>query len=232
MSFFEAILAYPAIVYTVLLGVVLVYWILAIIGLVDFENTGLDLSVEAEPEVDVDLDAGAEVDATGEAHHADGGLQVSTLAAYLVALGLGGVPFSVVVSLLALFSWMISSIAGPWVLPFAPTAFLHFIVGTVLLVASLAFAIPAAAFCVRPMRRLFVTHEAISNISLVGQECVVSTGSVDEEFGRAEVPARGASYYIRVVADTPNNLKRGDVALIIAYDETARLYRIAAVDKV
>ena len=96
-----------------------------------------------------------------------------------------------------------------------------------MLVGAFALALPAAAICVRPLRKLFVTHNAISNTALVGHECVVLTGTVDETFGRAEVPARGAGYHIRVVADTPNNLKRGDAAFIIEYNESTRIYRIA-----
>lgn len=215
MDFFEAILSYPTIVYTALLGVGLVYWLLAIVGLVDFESGGPDLDIDLEPGTsvtDIDVDEPA---------------NVSTLAGYLVALGLGGVPFSVVISLLALFAWVISSIAAIWVLAFFPDGLLRFVVASAVLVGALALAIPAAATCVRPMRRLFVTHNAISNVSLIGQECVVLTGSVDEKFGRAEVAARGAGYHIHVIADTPNNLKRGDTALIMEYDEAAGIYRIA-----
>lgn len=215
MDFFEAILSYPTIVYTALLGVGLVYWLLAIVGLVDFESGGPDLDIDLEPGTsvtDIDVDEPA---------------NISTLAGYLVALGLGGVPFSVVISLLALFAWVISSIAAIWVLAFFPDGLLRFVVASAVLVGALALAIPAAATCVRPMRRLFVTHNAISNVSLIGQECVVLTGSVDEKFGRAEVAARGAGYHIHVIADTPNNLKRGDTALIMEYDEAAGIYRIA-----
>lgn len=215
MDFFEAILSYPTIVYTALLGVGLVYWLLAIVGLVDFESGGPDLDIDLEPGTsvtDIDVDEPA---------------NVSTLAGYLVALGLGGVPFSVVISLLALFAWVISSIAAIWALAFFPDGLLRFVVASAVLVGALALAIPAAATCVRPMRRLFVTHNAISNVSLIGQECVVLTGSVDEKFGRAEVAARGAGYHIHVIADTPNNLKRGDTALIMEYDEAAGIYRIA-----
>lgn len=215
MDFFEAILSYPTIVYTALLGVGLVYWLLAIVGLVDFESGGPDLDIDLEPGTsvtDIDVDEPA---------------NVSMLAGYLVALGLGGVPFSVVISLLALFAWVISSIAAIWVLAFFPDGLLRFVVASAVLVGALALAIPAAATCVRPMRRLFVTHNAISNVSLIGQECVVLTGSVDEKFGRAEVAARGAGYHIHVIADTPNNLKRGDTALIMEYDEAAGIYRIA-----
>ncbi|MDR2164942.1 MAG: hypothetical protein LBO79_04785 [Zoogloeaceae bacterium] len=217
MEFFAAILSYPTILYTILLGVVLVYWSLAIVGLVDFEHSGPDLELEAGSDVDTDIE-------NGETRVE----QVSTLASYLVALGLGGVPFSVVVSLLALFAWVISSIAALWVLAWVPTDLLRFLVGSVLLVVSLAFAIPPTALCVRPMRRFFVTHNAISNASLVGQECVILTSTVDEQFGRAEIPAHGAGYHIRIIAGTPNSLKRGDTAIIMEYDEAARLYRVQA----
>jgi len=223
MGFFEVILSYPTVVYTVLLGVGLVYWMFAIIGLVDFDSGGPDLDADLEPEADIHhLEAEIPGSSTG-----DSPTTVSTLASYLVALGLSGVPFSVVISLLALFSWVISSIATLWVLGFVPTAPLRFIVASLILIGAFTFAIPVVAICVRPMRRLFVKHSAISNASLVGQECIVLTGGVDEKFGRAEVMARGASYHIHVVADTPNNLKRGDTAFIVEYDEGAEIYRIA-----
>ena len=213
MDFFEVILSYPTILYTILLGVGLVYWLFAIVGLVDFESGGPDLDIE--PEVSVtDIDVGE-----------PGNL--STLAGYLVAIGLGGVPFSVVISLLTLFAWVISSIAAIWTLAFFPEGLLRFVIASMVLVGAFAFAIPATAICVRPMRRLFVTHNAISNASLVGQECVVLTGSVDEKFGRAEVLARGAGYHIHVVADTPNSLKCGDTAFIMEYDNGTGIYRIA-----
>ncbi|MDR2031173.1 MAG: hypothetical protein LBP86_02695 [Azoarcus sp.] len=219
MDFPETILSYPAALCTVILGVVLLYWVLALIGLVDYESGGPGLDTGGG-------DAGG-----GEAHggHSLDGEPggIGTLAGYLIALGLNGVPFSVVVSLLALFSWVVCSIAALWLLPFVPAGILRFAAGSVILIGAFVLAVPAAAICVRPMRKLFVTHNAISNTALVGHECVVLTGSVDETFGRAEVPARGAGYHIRVVAETPNDLKRGDIAVIVEYDESARLYRIA-----
>ncbi|MDR2208916.1 MAG: YqiJ family protein [Azoarcus sp.] len=233
MSFFNVILSYPTIIYTILLCVGLVYWLVAIIGLVDFESAGPDLDVDFDADLDIDLEPDLELHLEAETPGSDidagnAPASVSTLAAKLVALGLSGVPFSVVISLLTLFSWVISSIVTIWVLGFFPPDGLsRFVFASAVLVGAFAFAIPATAICVRPMRRLFVKHSAISNASLVGQECVVLTGTVDEKFGRAEVLARGAGYHIHVVADTPNNLKRGDTAFIMDYDEATEIYRIA-----
>ncbi|MDR0996744.1 MAG: YqiJ family protein [Zoogloeaceae bacterium] len=221
-AFFATLLAYPTVLYTVLLGAVLVYWVLALIGLVDFDSTGPDLDIDTDVEIDTDVSAHDLPD--GEV---DG---ISTLAGWLIALGLGGVPFSIVVSLLTLFGWVFCCLLSLWVLPWVPTTLLRLAVGTGVLLTAAALSVPLAACIVRPMRRLFVSHQAISNAALVGQECVVVTGTVDEKFGRAEVPARGAGYRIVVVAETPNTLKRGDRAVIVEYDPVVHHYRIAAKD--
>lgn len=205
-DFFAAAVGYPTAIYTTLLAVVLVYWLLAIVGIVDFESGGLDL----------DLDT-----------HADGDIDdIGVIASYAVALGLNGVPFSVVVSLLVLIGWMLSCLAGMWLLPLVPTLVLKILAGTAVLLGSLAVAIPITARIIRPMRGLFVTHTAVSNAALVGQICRVLTRSVDERFGRAQIERRGASLNIRVWARTPNALTKGSAARIVEYDEAGARYLI------
>ena len=82
----------------------------------------------------------------------------------------------------------------------------------------------------RPMRGLFVSHNAISNPALVGSACKVLTLEVTERFGRAEVATGGAGINIRVRADTPNTLGRGSRAVIVDYDAASSVYTIAAID--
>ena len=215
-SLFAALTSFPAVVYTVLLGVVLVYWLLAIIGLVDFE---------AGADVDIGADA-ADAGDVGDA--GDGGPEgLSGLAAWLVAFGLNGVPFSIVVSLLALVGWFLTGMASLTLLPLVPDA-LRWAAGAGVLLAAAALSIVIAAQLVRPMRGLFVTHRAISNAALVGQVCKVLTGVVDERQGRAEVAQRGAGINIRVWAPAPNSLRRGDAALITEYDPARQRCRIDA----
>jgi hypothetical protein len=223
MNLFAVLISYPTAIYTTLLGIVLVYWLLAILGMVDFESTdfGLDLG---------DAGSGSVGDIPHGVHPLDGqaGDDIGTLASRLVAFGLGGVPFSVVVSLLALISWFVAAFVSLWLLPIVPTEILRIAAGSGILVGAFAAALPLAAVCVRPMRGLFVKDHAISNASLVGRECRILTGSVDEKFGRANVANNAEEYHIRVVADVPNTLKRGDAAFIVDYDEAARVYRVAA----
>jgi hypothetical protein len=207
-NFIDAAFGYPTVLLTALLGVVLFYWLLAMVGLVDFEAGGWD--------VDLDVQADGSID------------DIGTLAGYVVAFGLNGVPFSVVVSLLVLFSWVLCCMAGMWVLPLVPTALLRFVAGTGALAASLTLALPATARTLRPLRGLFVTHTAIQNAALVGQLCRVLTQTVDEQVGRAEVAQRGAGINIRVWARTPNTLAKGATARILEYDAAAARYLIEA----
>lgn len=212
-DFLGAVTGYPTAIYTVLLGVVVIYWVLAMLGMVDIEHSGLD--------VDVGVHTHADGDASDIGH----------LASYVVALGLSGVPFSVAVSLLVLVAWTVSCLGGEWLLPLVPTMALQLLAGTALLVASAVIAIPITAVAIRPLRGLFVSHTAVSNAALVGQLCRVVTGVVNEKDGRAEVARRGASLNIRVWATTPNTLKRGSQALIVEYDEAAARYLIVAHDE-
>lgn len=205
-SLLTAATAFPTAIYTVLLGVVLVYWLLAIIGMVDFESSGIDLDIETHADASVD--------------------DLGTLASYVVAFGLHGVPFSIVVSLLVLVGWTLSFLAGVTVLAWVPTDILKWLVGLVVLVVAFALSIVITARLVRPLRGLFVHHTAQSNASLVGQTCRVLTGTVDERQGRAEVAQRGASINIRVWSPSPNSLKRGDTALITEYDAGTHRYLV------
>ena len=203
-SFLDAVTAFPTAIFTTLLGVVLFYWLLAMVGVVDFESGG------------VDADAGH--DATGH--------DLGALAGYVVAFGLQGVPFSIVVSLLVLVSWTLSCLGGMWLLPLLPGSGPSWTAGALLALASVSLAVPVASRLIRPLRGLFVTHAAIHNASLVGQSCKVLTQTVDEKSGRAEVAQRGANLNIRVWARTPNALARGTTARIVAYEEKAARYLI------
>lgn len=202
--FLEAATAFPTAIFTTLLGVVLLYWLLALLGLVDFDSGDMELDLSH--------------DVTGH--------DLGALAAIIVAFGLHGVPLSIVASLLVLLSWTMSCLGAMWVVPLLSGSALGYASGTLLALASVSLAVPISARLVRPMRGLFVTHAAVRNASLVGHSCKVLTQSVNEQTGRAEVAQRGANINIRVWARTPNPLVRGASARIVAYEEETARYRI------
>lgn len=208
----DALFSYPTAIYTTLLLVVLIYWLAAIIGLVDFGSSGIDLDLDTH----LDGDAG----------------DIGVVAGWVLAMGLNGVPFSIVVSLLVFFGWLISALAGSYLLAGIASLPLRYLAGTLLLLLSAALALLLTARVVRPMRGLFVSHTAPGNADLVGRSCRVVTLTVDEQFGQAEVAAAGAAINIRVWAPTPNKLGKGSIAQIVAYEPATQRYEIVAQDAV
>jgi hypothetical protein len=207
-EFLATAFGFPTVIFTALLGVVLFYWALAIVGLVDFTHHGLDFDVDIHTHVDGDAS------------------EISTLASYVVAMGLNGVPFSVVVSLIVLFAWTLACVASVWLMPLVPTTVLQAAAGLGIALVAVALSIVATARAIRPLRPLFVTHGAKTNASLVGLPCKVVTGSVDDKVGRAEVQQRGAAINVRVWASTPNTFARGSSARLVEYDAATARYRI------
>lgn len=209
-EFISVVFGFPTLVYSVLLAVVLVYWLLAIVGLVDFGESGIDLEIGQHADAHVD--------------------DLSTIAGYVVAFGLSGVPFSIVVTLLVVIGWTLSTLAGIWVLAWVPTLPLQIAAGLVVLALCFALSIVIAARIVRPLRGAFVTQYGPRNADLVGQTCTITTGVVDERQGHAQVAQRGAALLIQVWAPAPNTLRRGSPALIVEYDAAARRYLVQAMD--
>jgi len=209
-EFLSVILGFPTFVFSLLLVVVLVYWLLAIVGLVDFGES------------DIDLDIGQHADTPGD--------HLGAIASYVVAFGLSGVPFSIVVSLLVVVGWTLSTFASIWLLAWVPTLPLQVAAGLAVLLASAALSLVITARLVRPLRGVFTTRYGLHSADLVGQPCRILTGIVDEKQGRAEVAQRGAGINIRVWAPSPNTLRRGSQALVLEYDAAAHRYLVQPLD--
>jgi hypothetical protein len=215
MSLVALLTSFPTAIPTVLLVILLIYWLLSIIGLVDLGDN-------------LEIHHGHDVDASGthDAHLDHDGADLHSLAGYLVAMGLGGVPLSIVASLLVFFTWLFTALAQQYLLVLVPGDALKIGLGVGVMMLASGLSIPISARLVRPLRKLFVKHHARANSSLVGLQCKVMTQTVDEQFGRAEVQDTGVGLNIRVWAKTPNHLFKNSEAMILSYDEKTNQYEI------
>ncbi len=200
----DTIIVFPVVIYTVPLGICLVFWLFSLLGLFD-----LDV-------LDIDIDVDADADVPG----------------LLATFGFAGVPITLSLSILFFFAWTISLAATTWVVPLLNLAgqILLFVAGFVVLIASFVISVFLTGKITRPLSKLFVTHEAKSNYSLVSKTCVISSMKVTESFGQAKMEDGGAGLIISVRADTPNTLKKGDVALIYEYDSEKNIYHVLKQD--
>jgi hypothetical protein len=222
-----ASLQFPTVVFTIALGIVVVYWLFVLIGALDIDLFGGDVDVDVSGAAkgigDVltgGAKGGAEAlhaggDAGGEiGGDADGDLDGGGL---WHVLGLGDVPVTISVSLITVLAWVGSLLAthylgiGGWLT-------------LVVLVVAVVVALPIAALLIRPIAPVFAVREGKTNADYVGHVCTITTGRVDNSFGQATVEDGGTVLDIAVRCDPPGQLTRGDKALIIEFDGERQAY--------
>ena len=245
-EFLSAILAFPTAVFTIVMGVVLTYWLFVIIGAVGIDM--LDGHLDFEGGVKAAggaLEGGMKAAGgalEGGAKAAGGALEggVKAAAAHdhaadvdggiLAALGFAGIPLTVSVSLVGFIAWTLSLLSTGPVHAALGDRLPSWLINSTLGLACFAAALVASGIAVRPLRPVFVTKRAPGREELMGRVCAISSGSVTERFGHATFEDGGAGLILNVVCAKTNGLKRGDPALILGYDAERRVYEVEPVD--
>ena len=209
--FLNNIVAFPVVVYTFLLFIILCYWALALIGVVDIEMLELDFDVD----VDLDVDAGADFEGVGG------------IAGFILNWGLTGVPVTVVVTIMTATSWLICYLLVSIVFPFVPFELIRIALGIVFLVGSLGLSIVATARIIRPMRNMFASHSAVRKSTLIGKVCEVKTLKVTADFGQGELNDGEAGMLLDIRSAEPNSIAKGDMVVLIEYIEKEGAYFVA-----
>ncbi|MUL40406.1 DUF1449 family protein [Streptomonospora sp. PA3] len=201
----EASLAFPTVLFSFMLVVVVGYWFLVVLGAAD---SGM-------------LDGDADLD-TGSGGGVGGALG---------ALGLGGVPVTVVLSLMIAVAWFVSLVGTVLIDSLTDSPPLAIALALVVLVAAVILAWGATAAIVMGLRRLLPAERQPRGADFVGKTCVVRTGRVDQGFGQAEISgADGSSSLIEVRTIGEERLSAGSTALIFDYDSETGVYRVTPFD--
>ncbi len=207
--FLQNALAFPTLIFSFLLSLMMVYWFFAALGAVEIDV------------LDIEGDSALEGD----------GLQAEGLAGLLLKLGLGGVPITIVLTLLAMFSWVISYLLESLLLSYLPLGWLRYPLGLVVAVGVLFVAVPPAAALCRPLRKLFLKFEAPTSRSFLGQTAVVRSSRVTLSHGEATLEDGGAGLILKVRADESKGFKRGDHVVLLEYLEAENAYRVLSVEE-
>ncbi|MFP6862439.1 hypothetical protein [Pseudomonas sp.] len=202
--FLQNALAFPTLIFSFLLSLMMVYWLFAALGAVEIDV------------LDIEGDSALEGD----------GLQAEGLAGLLLKLGLGGVPITIVLTLLAMFSWVISYLIESLLLSHLPLGWLRYPLGLVVAVGVLFVAVPPAAALCKPLRKLFLKFEAPASRSFLGQTAVVRSSRVTLNHGEATLEDGGAGLILKVQADELKGFKRGDHVVLLEYLEAENAYRV------
>ncbi|GAA1903544.1 hypothetical protein GCM10009716_11930 [Streptomyces sodiiphilus] len=193
-DFVSTTLEFPVVVFTFPLLIVVAYWIFAAVS-------------------------GAAGEAT-ESDSADTGSAPAGFAGFLAVLGLGGVPVTVVLSLVIAIAWFVSLVGT--------ALFDSALIRLGWLALALVAAWHATWLLARPLRRLLRTGRTARNADFVGLVCVVRTGRVGPDFGVGEVTAAdGTTALIEIRDESDSGLHSGGRALIFDYDPESDVFRVA-----
>jgi hypothetical protein len=231
-------LTFPAVVYTVLLGVALVYWLFVMSGAVHLGGDGA-----ADGAVDGAIDGAAKgalegatkgviegaADDFGDGDFGDGDAGGS--AGIMAALKLRSAPATVVLSLIVLFAWIVTVLGVKGIEAALPgDGFVTTFAKIALLVLAPIVALFPTSFAVRPLARIFTPLKATTREQLVGKLCTIRTGTVTDRFGEAMLEDGGAGVVVRVRVESGEKLGRGDKAVIVGYDSDLQEFTVAPMD--
>jgi Protein of unknown function (DUF1449) len=245
MNVIATLVSMPLAVWTVAVGVLLIYWIMVLGGLVDLGDAdgGVDAAVGGMKgaleggmkgatealggggaEVDVGH-AGADGHDVGDAD-GDAGEGGGIVGAILNGLHLKNVPVTITLSIIIFFSWALSLLAleaAGGIFPMWLRAVFCFVIAPIC-------SLPAARFVGHPLSKVFHIRKAKTTRDLVGRTCLIRTGEVTETFGEATVKETGAEIVLRVRVEAGTKLARGEEGLIVGFDAERNEYIVEALE--
>jgi len=196
--------------YTILLGLVLLYWISVIIGALDISF--LDVDIDADADIDVDADIEADLDG------AEGAF--SALDTLLTFMNLRDIPFMIVFSIFSLILWMGALIGNhlvggqSWL--FYLLAFFPNILGSMLITKVVTTPL-------RPLFRAF-KDTGDARVEVVGQICTIVSPADSQRLGQAEVTLSGAPLLLNVKTWKETALGKGQRAIVIEKSKDGDYY--------
>ena len=216
----QAALSPANFVYSLLLLIVLFYWLGIIFGALDISAFDVDVDVDADMDVDIDVDA--DVDADLEAHAGTHG-EVGWFMGALHFFNFGQLPFMLIMSFVVFFAWAISILG-------------HYYVGHGSLLFSLALIFPNLAVSLlltkiltTPLLPMFKNLNAGEEaVDYIGEECVLTLPPNPNKMGQAEVTISNSTLLInvKVSEQKPEALYKGDKALIVGQEKEKKYFII------
>ena len=230
--FYQNISSFPTVVFTFVLAICLFFWMVAVLGMVDIDSLDFDI-----PGADALGHHGIGHDISGIGHdigHHDFGdigpdvTNANALAGLMLRFGLHGVPVTIIISLMALFGWLISYYAVHYLFFLVPGDILRYVVGLGVLIGATYIAAIITGLLIKPLRPLFKKAQTQSVKHILGQTAVVRTSRVDTAFGEATLADGAAGLILKVRATGETTFKKGDRVVLFEHLTEQNVYRVVS----
>lgn len=221
-EFIVEITSLPTVIFTGAVILMSLYWIMVIIGAVDLDVLGgADGAIEGAVEAAVEGGAEGMIEGATEALESAG--EIFSLLSFV---GFGKVPATIVLSFLAIWSWMACGMSIHLLGGVEASTLIRLLIGAGVFLGAIFVSMPLTSLSVRPLVGVFSTKNIPSRQSLVGESCVVEVWSKDQKWGQAEAKKNGLPYVVRIHAVDQNEsgFERGDQALLLTWDQEKESY--------
>ncbi len=201
---------------TLLFGIILLYWLSTIIGVLDISFFDIDVDIDADVDVDVDIDTDADVSLQGQ----------GVFHAVLVFLNIDCIPLMIVLSFVIIFFWCFAIAAT--ILPFETGG----LIAAGLLIPEFFLAMFMTKIVTMPLRPVFkkVNLHSFDNTKTVGKFCILKNDLGSGKLGQAEITMADRVLVINVKVRGDDVFKKGDKALVIEKDAEKDFYYIEHFD--
>lgn len=204
------------VVYTFLLILVVLYWLMIIVGAMDFGSFDLDFDLEVDADVEVDVDA--DVSPSG----------VAGMAGILQFFNFGKLPFMVIMSFVILSCWT-GSILGNYYLGKGSFLFMM-----ALIIPNFLVGLFLAKIITKPLIPVFQKMDAgVEPVDYVGMLCKIVLPPTNTKLGQAEVLIDDNRLLINVKLEkeSKDSLEKGAEALILRRQKNKSYYLIQKYDE-
>ena len=210
--FWQNVSSFPTVVFTFMLIIVLLYWTVAILGMVDIDI--LNFHTDGAGEM-----VGGDASGHGpDAPHAIGGI--------LFKLGMRDIPVTIIISFVTMFGWLISYFAVHLLFPLVPGKLMEYVVGIPILLAALVIASLITAVITKPLRPIFKKANTHTPKVVLGKTAIVRTSRVDNNFGEATLADGGAGLILKVRTHGDTTFEKGDKVVLFEYNAEKNFYYV------
>jgi hypothetical protein len=208
-AFISSLFAFPTGIFSIPLGVAVLYWLLVIVGALDIDILHFG-----------DHDVGHH----GGDHDSHVGTNPNAL---LEFLRVGQVPITIIISVFLVFAWIVCLTASTFVRPHVPD-WSWWLFGLPVLGAALVTAVVGTGLAVAPLAKVFSLDDQPKADDLIGKMVEVTSSEVTPRFGTARHDrASGEDLLLNVGCEPHHVLKRGDQAVVLDYNRASGVYHIA-----
>ncbi len=217
-EFLSVATSFPTAVYTVLLCVVTVHWLLSALGILEIDT----LDGLLPDHIGTDGAHGVHAHHAHDAHGAEHG----GMSGLLMKFGLHGVPIMVVITIIAIVGWAFCYFFDLYVLSPMPLGPLGLVADIATAIGGLLLSIPVARVLLMPVRRIMQRFAPVSQRPLLGRYAEVRSPEVTKTHGQVWLDDGGAGLILQVRADMSGQFVRGDRVVLIEYLQEQNAYRV------